>query len=82
VCDPAQKNWMKKSQSLPFGSGKWFWLSIKMHSLRWLVKSAATQCTCRKECNKYDLAVTDWPIIIIGPGGLLLVVPHLFGIPV
>jgi hypothetical protein len=31
----------------------------------------------RDECNKYDLVlpVFDWPIIMIGLGGLLLVVP-------
>jgi hypothetical protein len=28
------------------------------------------------------LSVSDWPIIMIGPGGLLLVVPHLFAVPV
>jgi len=41
--------------------------------------------TFEKECNKFDLtalSVSDWPIIIIGPGGLLLVVPHLFAVPV
>jgi hypothetical protein len=24
------------------------------------------------------LSVSDWPIVMIGPGGLLLVIPHLF----
>jgi hypothetical protein len=24
---------------------------------------------------------SDWPIIMIGPGGLLLVISHLFAIP-
>jgi hypothetical protein len=43
-----------------------------------LVKgTAAMMCTCRKECNKYDLS-----IIMIGLSGLLLVVPHLFAVPV
>jgi hypothetical protein len=28
------------------------------------------------------LSVSDWPLIMIGPSGLLLVVPHLFDIPV
>jgi hypothetical protein len=28
------------------------------------------------------VTVSDWPIIMIGPGGLLLVVPHLFAVPV
>jgi len=37
-------------------------------------------CTCKKECNKYDLTiaqcfVSNWAIIMIGPCGLLLVVP-------
>jgi hypothetical protein len=27
------------------------------------------------------LPVSDWPIIMIGPGGLLLVVSHLFAVP-
>jgi hypothetical protein len=26
------------------------------------------------------LSVDDWPIVMIGPGGLLLVVPHLSAI--
>jgi hypothetical protein len=36
-------------------------------------------------CNKYDLSAGqcfDWPIIMIGPAGLLLVAPHLFVVPV
>jgi len=42
-------------------------------SLRRVVKGAATLCTCRKECHEYDLiSVSDWPTIMIGPGGLLL----------
>jgi hypothetical protein len=37
--------------------------------LQWLAKGIAAVCTCRKECNKYDLLiVSDWPIIMIGPG--------------
>jgi hypothetical protein len=40
-----------------------------------LVKWAAALCTCRKECKR---SVSDWPIIMIGPGVLRLVVPHLF----
>jgi len=28
------------------------------------------------------LSVSDWPIVLIAPGGLLLVVPHLFAVPV
>ncbi len=41
---------------------------------------------CTKECNKYDLIAaqcfSDWPIIMTGPGGSLLVVPHVFANPV
>jgi len=51
-----------------------------------MVTGAAALCTCKKECNKYDLTATlcvsDWPIIMIRPGGLLLVVSHLFLVPV
>ncbi len=50
-----------------------------------LVKGAATVCTCRKQFNKHDLTAaqfSDWPITMIGPAGLLLVVPQLFAIPV
>ncbi len=47
--------------------------------LLWLVKWAAVLYTCRNECK---LSVSDWSIIMIGPGGLLLVVPQLFVVPV
>jgi hypothetical protein len=50
-----------------------------LHSLLWLVKGTAT---VRKEYNKGVMSVSDWPIIVIGPGGLLLVVPHIFAVPV
>jgi hypothetical protein len=53
------------------------WLRI---IAQWLVKGATMLCTCKKECNKYNLTlitVSDCPIIMIRPGGLLLVVPHL-----
>jgi hypothetical protein len=35
----------------------------------------------REECNKLDLTAgpCHWPIVMIGPGGFLLVVSHLFG---
>ncbi len=47
-----------------------------------LVKGTAMLCTCS---NKYGLTlviVFNWRIIMIGPGGLLLVVPRLFAVPV
>ncbi len=59
--------------------------SAELCMLPWLVKGAAVLCTYRKECNKYDLPATQcfWlAIVMIGTGGLLLVVPHLFVVPV
>jgi hypothetical protein len=49
-------------------------------SLPWLVKGTTQLCTSKKECNKLDLtaphlSISDLSIIMIGPGGLLLVVP-------
>jgi hypothetical protein len=38
----------------------------------------------REECNKYDViaapSVSDWPIIVIRPGSLLLLVSHSFAV--
>jgi hypothetical protein len=34
-----------------------------------------------EECNKYDLTAHPF-IMMIGPDGLLLVVPHVFAVPV
>jgi hypothetical protein len=28
------------------------------------------------------ISVSDWPVIMVGPSGLLLLVPHLFAVPV
>jgi len=52
----------------------------------WLGKMALAQHNCIS-CHVINriqllLHVSDWPIIMIGPGGLLLVVPHLFAVPV
>jgi hypothetical protein len=50
-------------------------------TLPWLVKDATQLCTSNKEVQfitlfKLDLiSISDWSIIMIGPGGLLLVVP-------
>ncbi len=55
-------------------------------TLQWLVKGAPQVWTSKKECNKLDLTApqsqltikldqSDWSIIIVGPGGVLLVVP-------
>jgi len=51
----------------------------------WLVKASAALSTCSQERNKYDLTAPQCfrlAIMMIGPGGLLLVVPHLFAVPV
>jgi hypothetical protein len=49
-------------------------------SLLWLVKGATQLHTSQKECNKLHLTAaqyfSDWSITMIGPGGLLLVVPQ------
>jgi hypothetical protein len=42
-------------------------------SLPWLVKVATQLCTSKKECNKSDMTWSS--VFLIGPGGLLLVVP-------
>jgi len=46
--------------------------------LLWQVKGATQLCTSKKECNKFDLtavSISDRSIIMIGPGGLLLIDP-------
>lgn len=42
-----------------------------------LVKDETTLCTCKNIYNKFD-----WPIVIMGVHGLLLVLPHLFVVPI
>jgi hypothetical protein len=61
VCDPAQKNSIKKVQHMPvwlrkmgFGSA-----ASSLYWLLWLVKLTAALFTCWKECNKYDLTTTQ-----------------------
>jgi len=44
----------------------------------WLVNGATQLCTSKNECNKLDLTAAQYfllPVVMIGPGGLLLVVP-------
>ncbi len=58
-------------------------------SLPWLVKGATQYlCTSKRSvinCTWLRLSVSDWSIIMTGPGGLLLVVPtymqFLVGLP-
>jgi len=33
--------------------------SAKLDSLHWLVEGEATLCTCKEECNKYDLSAAE-----------------------
>jgi hypothetical protein len=40
------------AQGIGFGSAS-------LRTLPWLVNDAAELCTCRKECNKYDLTGTQ-----------------------
>jgi hypothetical protein len=44
--------------------------------------SNAVRLAEKSVINMIWLFLIDCPIIIIGPGGLLLVVPHLYAIPV
>jgi hypothetical protein len=53
--------------------------------LQWLVKATATLCTCRKECNKYDLTAAQrfWLVQHTDRSRwFATVVPHLFHVPV
>ncbi len=72
VCDPAESNWMKKN---PTYTGLFHENALGCAYMLTLPQL----CTCRKECNKYDLTAAQcfWLAqhIMIGPGGLLLVVP-------
>jgi hypothetical protein len=57
--------------------------SACLHNLQWLVKRAehTTLHHLGKDCTNYmwlQLSVSDWLIVMIGPGGLLLVFSHLF----
>jgi hypothetical protein len=58
---------MKKSPNMPVGSRTWFWLRIIVQFV---------------VAGEWHNNVSDCPIIMIGPGGLLLVVPHLFAVRV
>jgi hypothetical protein len=56
--------------------------SAQSHSLRWLVKSRSNNAVHLQKKSVINtiwlvLSISDWLIMMIGPGGLLLVVPHL-----
>jgi hypothetical protein len=78
LCEEKSKCAGLAPQEIGFGS-------TLLHSLQWLANGAVPSCTSRKECNKYDIAGAQClfligRIVMIGPGGLLLVVPHLFAL--
>ncbi len=85
LCDPAQLNWMKKSQNMPAWLRK---MVLAQHNCTvcggW--RNAQGRCAPAQKSVismiSLLLSVSHWPIIMIGPGGLLLVVHHLFAIPV
>ncbi len=54
-------------------------------TLPWLVQRAIELCNSKNECNRLDLTEAQYfslVDIMIGQGGLLLVVPHVHGVPV
>jgi hypothetical protein len=54
-----------------------------LHRFLRLVKGKAKPTTCHINMIQLLLPIaSDWPIMIIGPGGFLLVVSHLFTVPV
>ncbi len=61
----------RKVETCWFGSAKWLWPSIFL----WDAEAG------KKEQQSLTPAV-DWLDSLIGPGGLLLVVSHLFAVPV
>ncbi len=69
----------EKSKYVWFGSGKWFCHSIIAHTLPPFAKRRSNPVQLQKKSVInwiwLLLSVSDRPIIIIGPGGLLLVVP-------
>jgi hypothetical protein len=53
-----------------------------VQSLQRLVKAQQSLTPAWEECNRYDLTaapcVSDWLIVLIRPGALLLVISHRF----
>jgi hypothetical protein len=76
---------MKKSQEMPIqlDQQNGFDPAAFLHSFLRLVKGTAKPTTCHINMIQLLLPiVSDWPIMIVGPGGFLLVVSHLFTVPV
>jgi hypothetical protein len=62
-----------------FSSGNWFF-NTKVAQLAVSGEMLNTQlCTSKKECNKLDLTAN---VFLIGPGGLLLIIPYVYTVPV
>jgi hypothetical protein len=78
---------MKKNQNMPVSLRKIVLLSnnaiVCRHCLQWMAQAQQHYEPGKKSVinmNLLLLSVSDWPIIMIGPGGLLLVVHHLFSV--
>ncbi len=78
VCDTAQQDWMKKNQNLPV----WLRKIVQLDTFKWLVKGASPLEKSVINMIELLLRISHWPIMMIGLGCLLLVVPHLFAVPV
>jgi len=79
VCDLHITIGWRKVKTCQYGSRKWFWPST-------FAQTAKPGKICITAVNLLEnvinmiwllLPVSDWPILMIAPGGLLLVVPHL-----
>jgi hypothetical protein len=74
----------RKLKTCWFGSRKRFWLCIIAQCVWRLGKGTEQSQKKNSVIRRIWLLVTvsDWSIIMIGPGGLLLVFRHLFAVPV
>jgi hypothetical protein len=72
---PDSKIYREKVKMCRFSSG---YSAPNSCNFPWLVKRAHICAPSKKKCNKLNLTAAqycDWSIRMIGPGGLLLVVP-------
>jgi hypothetical protein len=75
----------RKFKTCWFNSAKWFWPSIFAQFAEACKRHSKVEHLPEKSVVNMIwllLPVFDWTIIVIGPGGLLLVVSHLFAVPV
>ncbi len=85
VCDPAHKKWMNKSQHLPVWLRQMVLAQHNSAGCRGWRKARQRCAPAKKSVINMIwllLSVSDRPITMIAPGGLLLVIPHLFAVPV